>query len=64
MDPVSEEFLSENDFEVVLAAFCCYEYGYVYCYDLLNRHNQHLFLTICSTYNMNDGLNEEKCICT
>ena len=23
----SEEFLSENYFEVVLAAFCCYDYG-------------------------------------
>ena len=22
-----EELLSENDFEVVLATFCCYEYG-------------------------------------
>ena len=37
---------SENDFEFVLTTFCCYEYGYVYCYDLLIRHNQHLFLTI------------------
>ena len=25
----SEEFLSENDFEAVLATFCFYEYGYV-----------------------------------
>ena len=22
-----EEFLSENDFEAVLASFCCYDYG-------------------------------------
>ena len=22
-----EEFISENDFEAVLATFCCYEYG-------------------------------------
>ena len=22
-----EEFLSENDFEAVLATFCCYDYG-------------------------------------
>ena len=22
-----EEFLSKNDFEAVLATFCCYEYG-------------------------------------
>ena len=22
-----EEWLSENDFEVVLATFCCYDYG-------------------------------------
>ena len=52
-------FLSENDFETVLVTFCCCEYGYV-CYDLLKRQNQHLFLTIDSTYNMNYGLNETK----
>ena len=46
MATFSEEFLSENDFEAALATFCCYEYGYVYCYDLLRRHNQHLFLII------------------
>ena len=46
MAAFSEEFLSENDFEAVLATFCCYEYGCVYCYDLQKRHNQHLFLTI------------------
>ena len=42
----SEEFLHEDDFEAVLITFCCYECGYVYCYNLLKRHNQHLFLTI------------------
>ena len=46
MAAFSEEFLSENDFEAVLATFCCCEHGYVCCYDLLKRHNQHLFLTI------------------
>ena len=46
MAAFSEECLSENDFEAVLATFCYYEYGYVYCYDLLKRHNQHLFLKI------------------
>ena len=46
MAAFNEEFLSENDFEAVLATFCCCEYGYVYCYDSLKRHNQHLFLTI------------------
>ena len=46
MAAFSKEFLSENDFEAVLATFYCYEYGYVYCYDLLKRDNQHLFLTI------------------
>ena len=46
MAAFSEEFLSENDFEAVLATFCCYEYSYVYYYDLLKRNNQHLFLTI------------------
>ena len=46
MAAFNEEFLSENDFEPVLATFCCYEYDYIYCYDLLKRHNQHLFLTI------------------
>ena len=40
-----EEFLSENDFNAVLATFCCCEYGCA-CYDLLKRQNQHLFLTI------------------
>ena len=46
MAAFSEEFLIENGFKVVLATFCCYEYGYGYCYDLLKRHNQHLFLII------------------
>ena len=27
MATFSEEFLSENDFEAVLAIFCCYDYG-------------------------------------
>ena len=46
MAAFSEKFLSEKDFEAVLATFCCYEYGYIYCYDLVKRYNQHLFLTI------------------
>ena len=46
MAAFSEEFLSEDDFEAVLATFSCYEYVYVYCYDLLERHNQHLFLSL------------------
>ena len=44
MAAFSEEFLSENDYDAVLATFCCCEYGCV-CYDLLKRQNQHLFLT-------------------
>ena len=39
MTAFSEEFLSENDFEAGLATFSCYEYGYVYCYDLLKRQS-------------------------
>ena len=35
MAAFSEEVLSENGFKAVSATFCCYEYGYVYCYDLL-----------------------------
>ena len=31
MAAFSEEFLSENDFEAVLATLCYYEYVYVYC---------------------------------
>ena len=31
MAAFSKEFLSENDFEAVLATFCYYEYAYVYC---------------------------------
>ena len=27
MAAVSEEFFSENDFEAVVATFCCYDYG-------------------------------------
>ena len=27
IDGICEEFLSENDFEAVLATFCCYDYG-------------------------------------
>ena len=27
MAAFSEEFLSENDFETVLATFCCYDHG-------------------------------------
>ena len=42
----NEEFCSENNFETVLATFCCYECGYVCCYDLLKWHTQHLFLTV------------------
>ena len=50
-----EEWLSENDFEVVLATFCCYYYGagssedcyrskrlsqmLLVCYSLLNSQN-------------------------
>ena len=45
MAAFSEKFLSGNDFEAVLATFCCCEYGYA-CYDWLKRQNQHLFLTI------------------
>ena len=37
MAAFSEEFISENDFEAVLATFCRYEYGYVYCHNLLKR---------------------------
>ena len=39
-------FLVKMTFEAILATFCCCELGYVCCYDLLKRHNQHLFLTI------------------
>ena len=46
MATFSEKFLSENDFEAVLATFCYSEYCYVYCYDLLRRHNQQILLTI------------------
>ena len=36
MAAFSEEFLSENDFDAVLATFCCCEYGCV-CYDLVKK---------------------------
>ena len=47
MAAFGEEFLTENDFEAVLATFCCCEHGYACCYDLLKRQNQYLFLAIC-----------------
>ena len=40
------KFLVKMNFEAVLVTFCCCEHGYVCFYELLKRHNQHLFLTV------------------
>ena len=54
MATFSEEFLSENDFEAVLATFCCYDYGdsaakavQVIVTDQKYYHNCSLYVIVC-----------------